>query len=391
LRFPSGWAEDRIQSLKSSPKFHVGGATLLTFAVALAMTRSSLADGAAEWAQKMRPITPRGYVCHYTAQPILVDGNLDDAAWATAPWTSDFVDIEGAVKPMPRFRTRAKMLWDDHYLYIGAEIQEPHVWATLTQHDSVIFHDPDFEVFISPTGGTLPYYEFEMNALNTTWDLLLDKPYMDGGNPHNEWEIPGMKTAVQVHGTINQPADIDTGWTVEIAFPWSVLSQHAAHAGPPHEGEQWRIDFSRVEWQITTDGGVYHKVPNTREDNWVWTPTGVIDMHRPEMWGQLQFTRQTNGDDTVISPVPGKAARDAALEIYYAEHQFFQTHKRWVTTLAEAGTPATEFSSDHLSPELKLTPAGYIASVEFQDDTGHHVWRVRQDRLLKLDEELPVQ
>jgi hypothetical protein len=32
-----------------------------------------------------------------------------------------------------------KMLWDDEYFYVAAEMEEPHVWATLTRHDSVIF------------------------------------------------------------------------------------------------------------------------------------------------------------------------------------------------------------------------------------------------------------
>jgi hypothetical protein len=390
FRFPSRQTRNTLQPLKNNHKTQCQCATWLTIGLTCALAPSLLADGAAEWRQKMAPIMPRGYLCHYAAQPLVVDGNLDEAAWAAAPWTSDFVDIEDAAKPKPRFRTHAKLLWDDNYLYIGAEIQEPHVWATLTQHDSVIFQDPDFEVFISPTGGTQPYYEFEMNALNTSWDLLLDKPYMDGGQAHNEWDIPGLKTAVQVHGTINQPADIDTNWTVEIAFPWSVLSQRATHAGPPREGEQWRIDFSRVEWQITTNGGVYQKVPNTPENNWVWSPTGVIDMHRPEMWGQLQFTRKTDRDAAAITPLPGKAARDAALEVYYAQHQFFDAHKRWAATLEEAGVGAMALPDGSQPPTMQTTPDGYICAVKYQDDTGHHVWRVRQDRLLKLDKPLPI-
>ena len=63
---------------------------------------------------------------------------------------------------------------------------------------------------MDPKGETQPYYEFEMNALNATWDLRLDKPYMDGGKPHNEWEMPGMKTAVAVNGTLNNPSDLDS-------------------------------------------------------------------------------------------------------------------------------------------------------------------------------------
>ena len=81
---------------------------------------------------------PLSYDCHRTPTPIHIDGKLDDPAWQKAPWTSDFVDIEGTAKATPRFRTRAKMLWDDKYLYIAAELEEPNVAGTLTKHDSVI-------------------------------------------------------------------------------------------------------------------------------------------------------------------------------------------------------------------------------------------------------------
>ena len=339
----------------------------------------------------MEPIVPRGYLCRHADTPILFDGKLDEAAWAEAPWTADFADIQGEAMPKPRFRTRAKMLWDDDYLYIAAEIQEPHVWATLTKHDSVIFEDPDFEVFMDPDGDTHDYYEFEINALNTSWDLMLDKPYMDRGTPNNAWDIPGLKTAVHVNGTINNPSDIDQGWTVEIAFPWKVLSEHARHAGPPAEGEQWRIDFSRVEWQITTNGGVYKKTPHTPEDNWIWSPPGVVDMHRPEMWGLLQFTRQPAGASIPVAPIPGKSARDLALEIYCAQRDFRMDHGRWATNLADLAWKSAELPPGVESPVLESTSDGYACSVAYKEGDSRHVWRIRYDRLLKLDEALPVE
>src|SRR5512136_2259435 len=83
-----------------------------------------------------RPL-PKGYLCTKTSGPLKIDGRLNEPAWNRAPWTDDFVDIEGDVKPSPRYRTRVKMLWDDQYFYIGAELEEPHVWATLTQRDTV--------------------------------------------------------------------------------------------------------------------------------------------------------------------------------------------------------------------------------------------------------------
>src|SRR5579859_2810645 len=134
--------------------------------------------------------SPKLYDCHHAPAPIRVDGKLDDEAWKRAPWTDWFVDIRDASYSEPRFHTRAKMLWDDDYLYVAAELEEPDVWATLTEHDSVIFRDNDFEVFLNPTGDTLNYFEFEINALNTDWDLFLNKPYRQGGKADDSWEIP---------------------------------------------------------------------------------------------------------------------------------------------------------------------------------------------------------
>jgi hypothetical protein len=223
------------------------------------------------------------------AQPLTIDGKLDEAAWKAAPWTPFFVDIEGDAKPKPRFKTRAKMTWDDQYFYIAAEMEEPDLWATYDKHDMVIFHEHDFEAFFDPDGDGLHYFEFEINARNTGWDLHLDKPYKDKGKADNGWEIPGLKTAVSLRGTLNNPGDRDQGWTVEMAFPWSAFNRGPRAAVAPKPDEAWRVNFSRVEWQLRVKDGKYEKVPGTKEDNWVWSPQGVINMHVPEKWGTVRF------------------------------------------------------------------------------------------------------
>ena len=228
---------------------------------------------------------PLEYACARATRPPEIDGRLDDTAWRDAPWSTDFIDIEGAVRPKPRFRTRMKMLWDDRYLYVAADMEEPDVWATLKEHDSVIFRDNDFEVFLDPGGKGIEYFEFEINALNTGWDLYLAKPYRKGGKADNGWEIPGLKTAVQVLGTLNRPEDRDRGWTVEIAFPWEAFRGRAQANFPPRAGDVWRVNFSRVEWRSRPDV----RAKTEKEDNWVWSPQGVVDMHRPEHWGFLRF------------------------------------------------------------------------------------------------------
>lgn len=324
---------------------------------------------------------PKGYVCERASAPLTIDGRPDDDAWARAPWSDPFVDIEGDAKPAPRFRTRVKMLWDDEFFFVGALLEEPHVWGTLKDHDAVIFQDNDFEIFLDPDGDNHEYYELEINALNTEWDLFLDKPYRDGGPARNEWEVPGLKTAVHVDGTINDPSDMDRGWSVEFAIPWKVLGEHAHRPAPPRDGDRWRINFSRVEWRHEVADGRYRKVPGLREDNWVWSPQAAIDMHRPEKWGYVQFSAGEPGRSRFV-PDPEAPARDALMRVYHAQRAFQKENGRWAATLEELRLPADPQPGDaRLGPiSLQATEGGFDATIEVSiEGGGRRRWRVRQD------------
>jgi hypothetical protein len=338
-------------------------------------------------ASEGQPYEPpmKGYVCYHVTRPLTIDGRLDDAAWQSAPWTDWFEDIEGSLKPAPRFKTRAKMLWDDSYLYIGAELEEPHVWATLVKRDTVIFRDNDFEVFLDPDGDSQEYYEFEMNALNTVWDLLLRKPYRDGGPPVDSWNIDGLVTAVHIDGTLNDPRDIDRGWSVEIAFPWAALKEYAHRPSPPRDGDQWRINFSRVEWQVTTTGGKYQKVPNTPEDNWIWSPQGIIDMHWPERWGYLQFSTGMPGTVS-FKPDPARGVRHLLYQVYYSQRKYFEKHKRWASSLDDLDL-AEEEPVGVGKPTLVPTDDGFLATAVLTLPGGkEEQWHIRQDSRIWKEE-----
>ena len=300
-------------------------------------------------------VPPRGYVAVRATEAPKIDGDPSDAAWKSAPWSEPFVDIEGDLRLPPRHATAMKMMWDDKYLYVAAKIDEPHVWGTLTKHDSVIFHDNDFELFIDPDGDNHRYGEFEINALNTGWDLYLPKPYKDGGPADNGWEIPGLLTAVRVAGTLNDPRDIDEGWTLELALPWEVLGKLSDRPAPPRDGDQWRINFSRVEWQFTRRDGTYKKLPRRREDNWVWSPQGVIDMHRPEAWGVVQFTTSSE-PDVAYRPDPSGPVRHLLHRAYYAQREYRTRHDRWAKSIEELG--AAEWQADGQDGPLAMKLTG---------------------------------
>jgi hypothetical protein len=324
---------------------------------------------------------PRRAIC-YRAGAVTVDGRLDDPSWKAAPWSDLFVDIEGDVQPRPRLATRVKMLWDDDYFYVGADMEEPDLWGTYTQRDSVIFHENDFEVFIDPDGDTHEYYELEINALNTVWDLMLVKPYRDGGPALNAWDVAGLKTAVHVRGTLNQPGDKDGGWSVEIAMPWKILKEAAPESRPPRAGEQWRVNFSRVQWPLEVRDGKYVKRTDAKgqllpENNWVWSPQGAVAMHMPERWGYVQFSdRLAGATDTFVEP-PDEAAKWTLRRLYYRQADYRKVHGRYARMLKDLDTTGIDVAGIqlHATDDLYvLTAAGPKGAIALRQDG--RVWRL---------------
>ncbi len=240
-------------------------------------------------------MTPRGYEAPRFATPPTLDGH-SELVWDAVPWTEPFLDIEGPARTVPSQRTRVKMGWDSQNLYILAELEETDIWATLTEHDAIVFHDNDFEVFIDPDSDTREYYEIEVNAIGTVFDLFLPRPYRAEGKADHSWTAQGMKLAIALEGTVNDPRDRDRAWRVEMALPWSLFVPPRGHAPvlqraarPPHAGDVWRINFSRVQWTLAKTESGYEKMPNRPEDNWTWTPQWTIDMHLPQWWGTVKF------------------------------------------------------------------------------------------------------
>lgn len=307
---------------------------------------------------------PPVYGIRRAKKPFVLDGNIHKPFWDDAPFTDLFQDIEGDARPTPRFHTRAKMLWDDEALYIAAELEGNEIWGSVTQRDDVIFVDNDFEVFIDPDSDTHQYYEFEMNALNTVWDLLLTKPYRDGGVPVDSWDIKGLRTAVHIDGKLNDATADNQRWSVEIVMPFRTLLETLRTKGAPVPGSFWRMNFSRVQWKVDVENGKFVKRKNAEgtplpEDNWVWAPTGVINIHYPELWGFVWFLGENEENPPERLPET-EYVKWELRKVYYAQQAYFDRHgtfhRELPPLLEETGLALS------ITPKLETTSHSFEAS-----------------------------
>lgn len=327
------------------------------------------------------PWGPLTYTACQTSGELLMDGRLDEPDWQAAPWTADFVDIEGELNPAPFLRTRAKLLWDNDFLYIGAELEEPHIWATLSQRDAVIFHDNDFEVFIDPDGDTHDYYELEINAMGTLWDLLLIKPYRDRQQVAvNAWDIREIEYGIHIDGSLNDPSDLDKAWFVELKIPLSTLAECAHKPVPPLQGDWWRLNFSRVHWQTEGVDGSYRKIPGRPECNWVWSPQGLIAMHYPERWGYLFFAHAPAGSEISFAIPALEHRKEALRQLYYLQKEHHAQKGRYARSLRSLAIPEALMALLSPAPRIESTSQSYIITLPATDEFP--ALHIREDGLL---------
>jgi hypothetical protein len=364
---------------------------------------------------------------------IIIDGDLTKECWKKVPWSDDFGDIQGPDKPPPTIvipRTRFKAMYDDEYLYIGGELYPAPNRTTeahCTERNQVIYQtDSDFEVFIDVYGTNHMYKELEINARNIVWNLMLDKPYRDGGHEHSArvapatnspdyYEVYHQQTATRIlDGTVNDYQHHQGAyWTVEMALAFSDL--FAVGTKPDHH--RHHSDLQRMlspAQQTTTPGGsfsssVYWRVNFSRvEDrgniNWtwqsqtiVWDPSsrnyrGVVDMHRPDSWGYFHFSNNHNHqDDHPRDPLwPAKLA---ATTLYAAMHFYKDTTGTYTCDPSKLILPPEIMapfritielltSSSSLSSSRTTGEEGFLITVTSRIDST--VVSIRDDRLLQV-------
>ena len=146
--------------------------------LATSLAAFALSVSAGEWKFPCPENEIESYTAYHIRQPVKVDGKLDEPFWRLAPTSPRFKDI---ITGGPTLHdTRVTVVWDDENLYLGYRVEEPFVRATLTKHNAPVWQENDVEFFVA---GRDSYFEFEINALNTTYEMLFiwEDAYESGG------------------------------------------------------------------------------------------------------------------------------------------------------------------------------------------------------------------
>lgn len=219
---------------------------------------------------------PGDAVCRRASGKITIDGKLDDAAWKQAEVIDGFFH-PAVTPPSPaKTKTKARLLWDDVALYFAAQMEDADLYGNITDQDGNTWENDVFELFFQPDAEREPYYEFQVNPLNTHFDSCF---LSLGGERVARWKKAHefrWQTQLMLGGTLNDKSDKDTGWFVEGKIPWSDF-RHTG--GKPQAGDVWRFALCRYDYSVAFDA----------PDLSTTAPLTRVDFHQTENYGRLTF------------------------------------------------------------------------------------------------------
>ncbi len=154
-----------------------------------------------------------------TAQPIRIDGRLDEEIYKATPAITDFVQQEpDEFKPATE-KTEAWIFFDNDNVYISARNWESHperrVANEMRRDTSQLRQNDSFGVLFDTFHDKRNGYIFYANAIGG----LADSQVTDEGPPNADWNtVWDVRTG-----------DFDGGWTIEMAIPFKSLRYQPGH------------------------------------------------------------------------------------------------------------------------------------------------------------------
>ena len=213
----------------------------------------------------------RDYLVHRVKGAIEIDGVLAESAWDRADKAGPFVrSLDG--KPASA-ATEARLLWDDDYLYVAFLAEDTNVSGAFFKDDEKLYTSNVVEIFLDPSGDGSHYDEIEVAPTNA----LFDASFAGGARQGMDlsWSSRA-KHAVRVDGTLNDPRDVDRGWTVELAIPFASLT--GMPKPRPQRGDRWKFNLYRLR-----------QGPGQPDEGQAYSPPMRGDFHALDRFATMRF------------------------------------------------------------------------------------------------------
>lgn len=178
----------------------------------------------------------------YTAQPVKIDGILDDAVWKKAPAYRMALDTNATNAVTEGGEVR--VAWDTNYLYVAVRFTDSDIVAEGKEDQLHHYSLGDLaEVFLKPDNETWYWELYATPAGKKTSFFFPGRGRL--GVPSGFTYTCGLTVAAQCDGTLNNWEDRDREWTAEMAMPIKDLTSHGERFEP---GARWRILVARYNY-----------------------------------------------------------------------------------------------------------------------------------------------
>jgi len=174
-----------------------------------------------------------------------IDGHLDESAWMQAPVATGFRVTAPELGKVPLRDTEVRVLYDDHFVYIGARMHHAAGQAAIVRQ--VHRRDRDsasdwFGVYLDSLHDRRTAFAFMVNAAGVQQDRVVYQESNEDTSWDGVWE-----------SAVSCDAD---GWTAELKIPLSLLRLKATQ-----DGQVWGINFLRADYKPSQEISLWQIVP----------------------------------------------------------------------------------------------------------------------------------
>ena len=188
---------------------------------------------------------PKVMIARYTAEPVVVDGKLDEPIWKEAEVYKMCLPDDRAEDNQLEETGEVRLAWDNEYFYLGVKFNDTDIVAEgkVDQLQHVGLGDT-CELFLKPADRPW-YWELYVTPRGKKTTYFFPSQGRFGLPSCFEDYSSGLRVAAQCAGTLNDWQDRDDCWTAEMAMPIKDLTARGDKFGPDQD---WQILVGRYNY-----------------------------------------------------------------------------------------------------------------------------------------------